>query len=122
MQDCNKPLVSLAVKGGYMATVAALIEAGANINARDNVRVNWVVHASKLGCPCPSAPTEACRFAGPQNGKTPLFYAGRKELAQLLLSHGARASVTDNVSRQRLAVTNACSPSGMRPAVWQNRC
>ncbi len=38
VQDKDIPLISMAVKGGDKATVAALIEAGADVNARDAVR------------------------------------------------------------------------------------
>jgi hypothetical protein len=40
----NEPLLSLAVRRGVQATVIALIEAGANVNARDDVcavRLRW---------------------------------------------------------------------------------
>ncbi len=38
MESRNEPLVTLAVRKGHKATVAALIEAGADVNARDYVR------------------------------------------------------------------------------------
>jgi hypothetical protein len=38
VQECNEPLLLMAVNGGDKATVAALIEAGADVNAADDVR------------------------------------------------------------------------------------
>jgi hypothetical protein len=38
LQNDNEPLLSMAVKEGDKATVVALIEAGANVNACNDVR------------------------------------------------------------------------------------
>ncbi len=38
----NEPLLTLAVRRGVQETVVALIEAGANANARDKVRASTV--------------------------------------------------------------------------------
>ncbi len=38
VQLCNASVLSLAVRDGHKATAAMLIEAGANVNARDEVR------------------------------------------------------------------------------------
>ncbi len=83
----------MAVRKVNKATVAALIQAGADVNACDDVRA---VHAALV--------TALSRHSAcPQDGWTPLFYAAfhdRKEPVQLLLSHGARASVKNRVSKQ----------------------
>jgi hypothetical protein len=38
LKFCDEPLLSVAVEWGDEKTVAALIEAGADVNARDDVR------------------------------------------------------------------------------------
>ncbi len=47
MQHWDETVLTMAVWSGDKATVAALIEAGANVNTRDNVRaVCWALHAA----------------------------------------------------------------------------
>jgi hypothetical protein len=83
----------MAVWKRDQATAAVLIKAGADVNARDRVRaVRLCVHQAALLTPFPC----------PQCGDTPLRDAVRfkqQELVELLLLHGARASVKSKVTK-----------------------
>jgi hypothetical protein len=113
IQYDGEPLLSRAVGHGDLATAAALIKAGADVNARDSVSAALCRQVDSLNA-CVMSELQCL-----QVGRTPLFTAahwGDKDAVQLLLSHGARASAEDEVSSEqtrRLTATPACPVSSL---------